>query len=75
MLSPVGAVVGTVTKPVTGTVGGITKPILDPVTGEKDDRAQVLGGNKRAEDFGKQAQKDKERFGGKDQTGDNPLGL
>ncbi|EKG17940.1 hypothetical protein MPH_04797 [Macrophomina phaseolina MS6] len=73
VLSPVGAVVGTVTQPVTGIVGGVTKPVLDPVTGEKQERSQILGGDKRAEDFG--SQKDKEKFGGKEQTGQNPLGL
>ncbi|GME24091.1 hypothetical protein GTA08_BOTSDO07730 [Neofusicoccum parvum] len=75
VLSPVGAVVGTVTQPVTGIMGGVTKPVLDPALGERQDRSQLMGGDKRAEDFGKQAQKDKEPVGGKEQSGSNPLGL
>ncbi|KAK7543133.1 hypothetical protein IWX49DRAFT_586155 [Phyllosticta citricarpa] len=73
VLSPVGYVVGGVTKPVTSTVGGITKPVLSPTLGKEDERAEILGGNKRAEDWGDQS--DKEKFGGKEQSKDNPLGL
>ncbi|KAK7543984.1 uncharacterized protein J3D65DRAFT_608099 [Phyllosticta citribraziliensis] len=73
VLSPVGYVVGGVTKPVTSTVGGITKPVLSPTLGQEDERAEILGGNKRPQDWGDQS--DKERFGGKEQGKDNPLGL
>ncbi|KAF2090278.1 hypothetical protein K490DRAFT_63154 [Saccharata proteae CBS 121410] len=72
-LSPVGALVGGITKPVTGIVGGITRPVLAPATGEADERSEVVGGNKKAEDFGDQSHR--QPFGGKEQSGQNPLGL
>lgn len=73
VLSPVGYVVGGVTKPVTSTVGSITKPVLSPALGQEEDRAEMLGGNKRPQDWGDQSAK--EPFGGKEQGKDNPLGL
>ena len=70
MLSPVGAVVGTVTKPVTSTVGSITRPALGPVAGEKSEKMEVLGGdNKDSYEHGKDS------LGGRVQEADNPLGL
>jgi hypothetical protein len=70
VLSPVGAVVGTITKPVGSVVGSITKPALGPIAGTKDEKAEVLGGNnKDSYEHGKQS------LGGQVQTGDNPLGL
>jgi hypothetical protein len=75
-LSPVGAVVGAVTKPLTDTVGKATKPVLGAVAGTQDERAEVVGGNKTAADFKSPKEKQEaEQFGGKEQTGDNPLGL
>ncbi|KAF2666247.1 hypothetical protein BT63DRAFT_428022 [Microthyrium microscopicum] len=70
VLSPVGAVVGGITKPLTSAVGGITKPVLAPVTGTKDEKAEVIGGgNKDSYEHGKMG------LGGREQTGENPLGL
>lgn len=69
-LRPVGAVVETVTKPVSDVVGGITKPMLGPIAGAKEEKMEVLGGNnKDSYEHGKQG------LGGREQTGDNPLGL
>lgn len=62
--------VETLTKPITSAVGGITRPILGPVVGEKEEKAEVLGGdNKDSYEHGKDS------LGGRLQTGDNPLGL
>lgn len=70
VLTPVGKGVGTITKPVGNVVGGITKPALGPVAGEKDEKIEVLGGNnKDSYEHGKQS------LGGREQTGENPLGL
>jgi hypothetical protein len=53
--------------------------VLGPVTGKQEEKAQILGGDKRAEDFVKTKQggsgEGSESFGGKDQTAQNPLGL
>jgi hypothetical protein len=69
-LRPVGVVVETLTKPVATGLGGITRPVLGPVTGEREEKAEVLGGNnKDSYEHGKQG------LGGREQTGDNPLGL
>lgn len=70
VLSPVGKGVSTVLSPVTKGVGNITKPALGPITGEKDEKAEVVGGNnKDSYEHGKQS------LGKREQTGDNPLGL
>jgi hypothetical protein len=66
-------VVGGISKPITSTLGSITKPALGPVTGSKEEKLEILGGDKSAEDFKKK--KEPEPFGGKDQTAQNPLGL
>lgn len=70
VLRPVGVGVETVTKPLANTVGGITRPALGPVTGEKEEKAEVLGGNNK-DSF----EHGKDSLGGRLQTGDNPLGL
>jgi len=70
VLRPVGIGVETITKPIVSGVGGITRPALGPVTGEKHEKAEVLGGdNKDSYEHGKDS------LGGRLQTADNPLGL
>jgi hypothetical protein len=70
VLSPVGAGLGKVTGPLGNAVGGITKPALGPLLGEKEEKAEVLGGdNKDSYVHGKTT------LGGHLQTGENPLGL
>lgn len=70
VLRPIGVGVETITKPITSTVGSITKPALGPVVGQKEEKAEVLGGNnKDSYEHGKDG------LGGRLQTGDNPLGL
>lgn len=70
VLSPVGAVVGKVTEPLGNAVGSVTKPALGPVTGTRDEKAEVLGG-KNLDTY----EHGKDGIGGRLQTGDNPLGL
>jgi hypothetical protein len=70
VLSPVGAVLGTVTKPLGNAVGGITKPVLGPVAGTTDEKAEPLGG-KNYDSY----EHSKDSLGGQVQTGENPLGL
>jgi len=70
VLRPIGVGVETLTKPVVSAVGGITRPILGPVLGQKEEKAEVLGGdNKDSYEHGKDS------LGGRLQTGDNPMGL
>lgn len=70
VLRPIGIGVETLTKPVASAVGGITRPILGPVLGQKEEKAEVLGGdNKDSYEHGKDS------LAGRLQTGDNPLGL
>jgi hypothetical protein len=70
VLRPVGVGVETITKPVGNALGGITRPALGPIAGEKEERAEVIGGNnKDSYEHGKQG------LGGRLQTSDNPLGL
>jgi hypothetical protein len=70
VLSPVGAVVGGITKPITGAVGSITKPVLGPVTGTQDEKMEVIGG-KNLDTF----EHGKDGLGGRVQDSENPLGL
>lgn len=80
-LSPVGYGVEKGVKPVTDLVGGITRPVLGAVAGTKEEKAEVLGGDKKAEDFKrkpiltKESGEEDDQIGGKDQTAENPLGL
>ncbi|KAJ4339940.1 hypothetical protein N0V87_002878 [Didymella glomerata] len=79
---PVGNVLGTVLRPVgaplekgvTGplgnTLGGATRPALGPLMGEKQERSELLGGDNKDSYESKP-----ESIAGKEQTGDNPLGL
>jgi hypothetical protein len=70
VLSPVGIVVSTITKPVTNAVGGITRPVVGPFTGNKEEKMEVLGG-KNLDSY----EHGKDSMGGREQTGDNPLGM
>jgi hypothetical protein len=63
-------VIETVTKPVTKGVGSLTHPVLSPVTGNKEEKAEVIGGNNKDS-----YAHGKDSVGGRLQTGDNPLGL
>jgi hypothetical protein len=72
-LKPVGNTVGTVTKPVTDTLGSVTKPVVGGVMGagqKAGDKAGVGAGNTSGLGVSNY-----ERFGGKEQTAQNPLGL
>jgi len=69
-LRPIGAPLEYVTKPLGNAVGGITKPALGPLAGEKEERAEAIGGGNKDSYESK-----KESIGGKLQDGDNPLGL
>ena len=69
-LRPVGAPLEKVTGPLGNAVGGITKPALGPLMGNKDERAEVVGGNNKDSYRHKE-----EKIAGKEQTGQNPLGL
>jgi len=69
-LRPVGAPLEKVTGSLGNAVGGVTKPALGPLMGNKEERMEVVGGDN------KDSYKHKEeKIGGKEQTGDNPLGL
>ena len=69
-LRPVGAPLEKVKGPLGNAVGGITKPALGPLMGNKDERAEVVGGNNKDSYRHKE-----EKIAGKEQTGQNPLGL
>ncbi|KAF1813313.1 hypothetical protein P152DRAFT_457674 [Eremomyces bilateralis CBS 781.70] len=69
-LQPLGSAVSTLTTPLTKAVGGITRPVLGPLTGEKEEKMEVLGGENR--DSYKHG---KESVAGRERTGKNPLGL
>lgn len=62
-LSPVGKGVGQVTGPVAEGASNVSKPLMDKL--ELQDRGELK----------EDEEKRKEKFGGKDQTGQNPLGL
>ena len=68
-LKPVGYGLNTVTGPVTDIVGGVTRPTVG--AGIEAGKEKVgAADQKRQEEM-----KLKERIGGKEETGDNPLGL
>jgi hypothetical protein len=80
-MAPVGNVAGKGLGAISGPVGSIVDPVLGGVL-----RAGETFGNETGVGFGNkeggpakqqeaEAQKMKEPIGGKDQTGDNPLGL
>ena len=78
---PVGNVLGTALRPVgaplekfvTGPLGeglgGTTRPALGPLLGHNEERSELLGG-KNVDSYSKP-----EKIAGKEQTGENPLGL
>lgn len=68
-LRPVGAPLEKVTGPLGNALGGGTRGALGPLLGEKEERSELLGGN-NVDSYSK-----KESLGGKEQTGQNPLGL
>jgi hypothetical protein len=70
-LRPIGAPLEKgVTGPLGSALGGTTRGALGPLMGEKDERMEVIGGNNRDSYESKP-----EKIAGKEQTGDNPLGL
>ena len=69
-LRPVGAPLEKVTQPLGNAVGGGTRGALGPLLGEKQERSELIGG------YNKDSYEHKpEKIAGKEQTGDNPLGL
>lgn len=69
-LRPIGAPLEKgITGPLGNALGGSTRGVLGPLLGEKEERSEVLGGN-NVDSYNK-----KESLGGKEQTGENPLGL
>ncbi|KAF2124699.1 hypothetical protein P153DRAFT_390168 [Dothidotthia symphoricarpi CBS 119687] len=78
---PIGKVLGTalrpigaplekgVTGPLGNAVGGSTRGALGPMLGGEDQKMEVLGGNN------KDSYEKPEKIAGKEQTGENPLGL
>lgn len=69
-LRPVGAPLEKfVTGPLGEGLGGTTRGALGPLLGHEDERAEILGG-KNADSYSKP-----EKIAGKEQTGQNPLGL
>ncbi|KAL1598281.1 hypothetical protein SLS59_006965 [Nothophoma quercina] len=79
---PVGSVLGTALRPIgaplekglTGplgnAVGGTTRPALGPLLGEEHEKSELLGGKNKDSYESKP-----ESIAGKEQTGENPLGL
>jgi hypothetical protein len=70
-LRPIGAPLEkAVTKPLGNAVGGTTRGALGPLLGEKEERSELLGGDNKDSYENKP-----EKIAGKEQTGENPLGL
>ncbi|KAF1995623.1 hypothetical protein P154DRAFT_623862 [Amniculicola lignicola CBS 123094] len=69
-LSPLGAGLSKITGPVGNALGGTTRGALGPLMGEKDEKMEVVGGNNK-DSYEHKA----EKIAGKEQTGQNPLGL
>jgi hypothetical protein len=69
-LRPVGAGLEKITGPLGNAVGGITRPALGPLMGNKEEKMEVVGGENKDSYAHKP-----EKIAGKEQTGDNPLGL
>ena len=69
-LRPIGAPLEKgVTGPLGNALGGTTRSALGPLMGEEKERSDYLGGKN------KDSYEGPEKIGGKQQTGDNPLGL
>lgn len=70
-LRPIGAPLEKgVTGPLGNAIGGTTRPALGPLMGEDHERSELLGGKNKDSYESKP-----ESIAGKEQTGDNPLGL
>ncbi|PVH97065.1 hypothetical protein DM02DRAFT_616749 [Periconia macrospinosa] len=69
-LRPIGAPLEKVTGPLGNAIGGTTRGALGPLLGDKDERMEVVGGNNKDSYESKP-----EKIAGKEQTGQNPLGL
>ena len=71
VLRPVGAPLEKgVTGPLGNALGGVTRPTLGPLMGEEHEKAEVLGGQNKDS-----YESRPEKIAGKEQTGENPLGL
>jgi hypothetical protein len=68
-LKPVGAGLGKITEPLGNALGGATRGALGPLLGNDDERMEIVGGNN------KDSYNKPEKIAGKEQTGENPLGL
>ena len=60
---------GYVTEPLGNAAGGLTRGAIGPLLGNKEERMEVVGGDN------KDSYNRPEKIAGKEQTGDNPLGL
>ncbi|KAF2469851.1 uncharacterized protein BDR25DRAFT_304255 [Lindgomyces ingoldianus] len=69
VLRPIGAPLEKVTQPLGNALGGATRGALGPLMGEKEERMEIVGGNN------KDSYNKPEKIAGKEQTGQNPLGL
>ncbi|KAF1844141.1 uncharacterized protein K460DRAFT_287352 [Cucurbitaria berberidis CBS 394.84] len=70
-LRPIGAPLEKgVTGPLGNAVGGTTRSALGPLMGTEEEKSELLGGKNKDSYESKP-----EKIGGKEQTGDNPLGL
>lgn len=70
-LRPIGAPLEKgVTGPLGNALGGATRPALGPLMGEKEERSELLGGDNKDS-----YESRPEKIAGKEQTGNNPLGL
>ncbi|KAF2641880.1 hypothetical protein P280DRAFT_449168 [Massarina eburnea CBS 473.64] len=70
VLRPVGAPLEKVTGPLGNAIGGTTRGAVGPLLGEKSERMEVIGGDNKDSYEHKP-----EKIAGKEQTGENPLGL
>ncbi|KAH4199524.1 hypothetical protein HBI56_045240 [Parastagonospora nodorum] len=69
-LRPIGAPLEKgVTGPLGNALGGGTRGVLGPLLGSEEERMEVVGGKNKDSYAGE------EKIGGKEQTGENPLGL
>ncbi|KAF9695517.1 hypothetical protein EKO04_006531 [Ascochyta lentis] len=70
-LRPIGAPLEKgVTGPLGNAVGGTTRPALGPLLGEEHEKSELLGGQNKDSYESKP-----ESIAGKEQTGQNPLGM
>jgi hypothetical protein len=59
-----------VTGPLGNALGNVTRGTLGPLMGEEHEKAEILGGQNKDS-----YEATPEKIGGKEQTGENPLGL